>query len=460
MKLGKIPLRRLKEILEKAGVTVTLDSNPLDQDTVVSTNPAIGVPLRALGFFAFHYTATNIAVSHARPVYATLSILAPPDTGDEELEAILKSFLRECEKYGVRLVGGHTARYEGIEYPLAVSTILGKKTREREKPSPGDIIYLVGRVGAETAWLLGKEVPLEELSPLDEALRLQTVTSVKLMHDVSEGGILGALLEVSHQYHVKIKVTARSIETYPGFPEGYEPLASPTYGALIVFTSPAEPLEGYCDERGVTCTRLGLVEAPGVGVEYKAQLLTETPETPLVELYNPYTPGSWEPAQVLLAAKKFVSIPGVERIIPEVGTNIAYSKFKPERPEDVAAIEGRIVRTSRGARICGFPAYGASRHLARVIIEASKHDENLRSAINLKPEPRLIERLRLLGVDVREIKDFSSFCPVSEALARGSRGQAFYYRDLPNLEPSLVVLAENPHVLVETVRKALAEDLH
>ena len=456
MKLGKVSIDNLRRILETVGLRAELDANPLSEEEVVSTNPAIGVPLKTLGFFAFHYTASNVAVAFAKPMYATLNVLGPPSTTDEEMEEVVKSFVAECRKYQVELRGGHTARYEGIEYPLAVSTIIGKRVRPRLNPSPGDKVYLIGTIGAESAWLLGKSIPLEEMTPLPNALKLMRFEQVKLLHDVSEGGVLGALLELSKHYGFIIKVTAPSMPTNKDLPRDFDPLTAPTYGALLAVTSSPQELEAVCRDEGVQCTSLAVIVGKGEGVEYKSKLYSEPPSTPLIELYNPYTPGDPELAQVLLAATMLIKIKDIERFIPEVGANIAYARRGASRTEDVAALDGRIVRTSKGARICGKPSYGSSRHLARVILQATRNNPDLRAAINLKPEPVLLKGLERIGLNPLEVKAVPSECPIEQALHEGSKALALYYRNLPNLEPSLVILGDDPVKLVELVRLALS----
>jgi len=455
MKVGKIPLNRVVDILKHAGVAPSLDANPVEGDLVVSTNPAVGVPSEALGFFAFHYSAANVAVAHAQPLYATLTVTMPPGASDEEVEAVVRGFAEECRRYGVRLVGGHTARYEGIEYPLAASTVIGRKVRDRAAPSTGDTVYAVGLVGAEAAWLLGGSVPLREMTPLDHALQLQEASEVKFMHDVSEGGVLGALVEVSLYYSLEIELQPEGVKLHPGIPEWVDPFTAPSYGVLLAFTDSPREFEALCDEKSLPCSKIGSVKGPGAGVWYKSTRYLEPPASPLVELYNPHTPGSLELAQLELAARSLMALPGFEQLIPEVGANIAFAKPRPEKPEDVAAIDGRLIKTRRGVRVCGKPTFGASRHLARVLIEASRINPNMRAAISVKPDPAFLEALRGIGINPVDVSSFASECPVSKAIESGTWGSAFYYHDIPNLEPSLVILAESPLILVDIIRRAL-----
>ncbi len=81
-------------------------------------------------------------------------------------------------------------------------------------------------------------------------------------------------------------------------------------------------------------------------------------------------------------------------IIPEVGTNIAFSISSPESIEDVVAIPGRIRRIKGYPRACEKPSPGASDHLARFILEIRKYDSSIRSAINFAYNPTIGNFLR------------------------------------------------------------------
>ncbi|MGB9672388.1 MAG: bifunctional hydroxymethylpyrimidine kinase/phosphomethylpyrimidine kinase, partial [Candidatus Norongarragalinales archaeon] len=73
--------------------------------------------------------------------------------------------------------------------------------------------------------------------------------------------------------------------------------------------------------------------------------------------------------------------PEITTLIPEVGMNVAMAARNAEGVDDVAAIDGRIVRTLNGVRAAGNPKFGCSRHLAKYLVEVVKHDEDKRAAI-------------------------------------------------------------------------------
>lgn len=102
-----------------------------------------------------------------------------------------------------------------------------------------------------------------------------------------------------------------------------------------------------------------------------------------------------EKAKTLLEAT-----PEVGLLVPEVGMNIAMAVPYIESVEDVAAIDGRMVRTSEGARAAGNPCFGCSSHLARYIIEILKYDETKLAAVNLKFSEDILEILEEQGMTI------------------------------------------------------------
>jgi hydroxymethylpyrimidine/phosphomethylpyrimidine kinase len=70
------------------------------------------------------------------------------------------------------------------------------------------------------------------------------------------------------------------------------------------------------------------------------------------------------------------------RIIPEVRSNLVYAKKGAVSPKDVLAVDGRITVVEGYPRAAGTPRYGASSHMARLIIEIMKANQDFRAGIN------------------------------------------------------------------------------
>jgi hydroxymethylpyrimidine/phosphomethylpyrimidine kinase len=76
--------------------------------------------------------------------------------------------------------------------------------------------------------------------------------------------------------------------------------------------------------------------------------------------------------------------PDFQKYIPEDGCNIGMAIPGAHNLEEVAAVEGRIVRyRERGVHI-GCVEFGASRHIARIILSALRYNPKIRAAINVR----------------------------------------------------------------------------
>lgn len=101
--------------------------------------------------------------------------------------------------------------------------------------------------------------------------------------------------------------------------------------------------------------------------------------------------------EILLKLKEavdyFISNERAYLLIPEVRTNIGYALANAEIEKDVAAIPGRLTIAFNRVIYCLPPAFGASDHIARVILTAMKYDKEIRSAINLRYYDKIVNAL-------------------------------------------------------------------
>lgn len=93
--------------------------------------------------------------------------------------------------------------------------------------------------------------------------------------------------------------------------------------------------------------------------------------------------------------KKLMSLDGIHKLIPEVGSNIVYSPAEASSPMDVIGLTGRLVKTGLTIGVLGEPMYGGSMHLSRVLLIARKYDHTKKVAMNIAyvPVPEPIKRM-------------------------------------------------------------------
>lgn len=86
------------------------------------------------------------------------------------------------------------------------------------------------------------------------------------------------------------------------------------------------------------------------------------------------------------------------RLVPEIRSNFGYALTGASGHQDVAAVPGRISQI--GHRLVAFsePMFGASRHVAKVIMAASRHDARTRSAMNIRYNPEILAACREAGL--------------------------------------------------------------
>jgi len=298
--LGKVS----REVLERSVFpylpltsTPRLDGGVLrcQGEVVIAHSPSIGLPLESLGFFAFHYAASNVAARFARPKHLVAGLYLPVGSDVRDLETIARGLGDEAKRYGVTVVAGHTATYAGIEVPFVTATCLGERVGSPVDPAPGDAVYVIGEVGGEAAWLKGLSVGVagdewKGFTPLPVMLRLQGVDGVTLMHDVSEGGVKRALLEVSEALGVRLDVAAGDVCLAEGVLSlDEDPLRLPAYGAMLALarSGAGEAVEEACADLDVPCSRVGVVES-GAGLVVDGEEVGHLDRVDLDRLYGSF----------------------------------------------------------------------------------------------------------------------------------------------------------------------------
>lgn len=102
-------------------------------------------------------------------------------------------------------------------------------------------------------------------------------------------------------------------------------------------------------------------------------------------------------ANLRRATKLLEASPIFPSLIPEVFTNIVMAKSGAKTLGDVAGIPGRIARLKSGIKVGGEPEFGASRHMASVLLAALEIDGTKRACLNIKYDKDVETSLNSLG---------------------------------------------------------------
>ncbi|MBI3013512.1 MAG: bifunctional hydroxymethylpyrimidine kinase/phosphomethylpyrimidine kinase [Candidatus Tectomicrobia bacterium] len=108
----------------------------------------------------------------------------------------------------------------------------------------------------------------------------------------------------------------------------------------------------------------------------------------------------WEVMENLEQAVKLLEQSRIGGLIPEVQSNLGMALPRAISPEEVAAFPGRLIRWEDTFRRLSPPAFGGSRHIARIILTAMRHDPEMRAAMNIRYSPDIVEACQKLGLSV------------------------------------------------------------
>ncbi len=103
--------------------------------------------------------------------------------------------------------------------------------------------------------------------------------------------------------------------------------------------------------------------------------------------------------QVITAMEKAVAtLKGrpVRHLIPEVQSNLGYALPFAEDEGDVATIPGRIIGIGDSVDTVAAPGFGASHHMARIILAFMRYDHTYRSAMNIRFGEDIMKKCRQL----------------------------------------------------------------
>lgn len=172
--------------------------------------------------------ANNLAAAASEPAAALLGILLPQDTEEEWLKSLMKECEDACAALGMQLAGGHTEVSPAVNRPVVTVTALGRKRGSQRGAGPGMDLVASKWIGLEGTFYLAKNRKADLLNRypswlVEEALsfdRCQSVlpeaevafgAGVCAMHDVSQGGILGALWELAEGAGLGLSVDLKKI---------------------------------------------------------------------------------------------------------------------------------------------------------------------------------------------------------------------------------------------------------
>jgi hydrogenase expression/formation protein HypE len=240
---------------------------------VASTDPISFIPSlgpRRSAWLSVHGTASDIATCGVGPRYATFDLNLPPSMRDRVLRQFWLAIHETCRQVGIAIIGGHTGRFQGCDYTVVggvtmftiadetayVTSAMGQNRDELIATKgaaieAGAILSLsfprtlkraIGERAVERAQSL-----FTKISVVNDALSAAKTglgeSGVRAMHDVTEGGVLSAAMELAEASGLTVQVDSESIPVLEEVRQvckffRIDPLYSLGQGCLLIASKP------------------------------------------------------------------------------------------------------------------------------------------------------------------------------------------------------------------------------
>lgn len=259
-----------------------------DYECVLSTDPITGAE-NNIGRLAVHINTNDIASCGVEPLGILVTILIPPHVELEKVEEIMKEIDEEAKKLKLEILGGHTEVTDAVNRVVVSCTVIGKTEAGRAISTSGakigdDIIVTKSLCIEGTSIIVNdhynkaKEVlsaeELEEARTYTEKLSvvkegiIAGEFGVNSMHDITEGGILGAIWEVAEGsgvgfklYKDKLPITNITQKLCEKF--SIDPLRFISSGSMVITCGNSYELVEILNSQGIDACIVGSIIKEG-----------------------------------------------------------------------------------------------------------------------------------------------------------------------------------------------------
>lgn len=315
MRIGKLTNEQLDELILKKlkhtrSEVVCAPSVGVDCTAVKLENGLASLscdPITAagsdIGRLTVNVSCNDAAASGAEPIGLMITLLLPPSVTEEEIGAVMDEIVAAAEASHVDVIGGHTEITPAVNRIVTCATVIAKPVGE-DFISPkgmelGDDIVITKHAGLEGALIMADKLPAgsdvlsaAELGSVRSFAELTSVVKEGLyaakngahaMHDVTEGGIFGALWEMSAASGMGIEFDIGSIPVHPVTRKlsayyGVNPYKLISSGSMLIACNDGEKLVKGLKALGIDAAVIGKAVDNGGVVRSFGGRLVEPPE--------------------------------------------------------------------------------------------------------------------------------------------------------------------------------------
>lgn len=251
---------------------------------LLSTDPITGAE-KGAGTLAIHISCNDIASCGVEPIGILITLMVPTDGTEDDIDRVMKEAGEAAKELGVEIIGGHTEITSAVNKMVISTTAVGKAPIDgiitTKGAKVGDDVIMTKWAGLEGTSIIASDLAndladvlskteiesaqslIKNISVVPEGV-LAGKYGVNSMHDVTEGGILGAaweLAEISetgielHLKKIPVLETTRKVCDYYGI----DPFRLISSGSMIMTCKDGEELINLLKRKGITASIIGKI---------------------------------------------------------------------------------------------------------------------------------------------------------------------------------------------------------
>lgn len=275
-----------KEVLLKPSIGEDCAALNLGENIcLLSTDPITGA-VADIGKLAVNINTNDIASSGGEPIGLMVTALLPASITEEEISHIITDLYKEAEKVNVAILGGHTEITDAVNKPVLSCTVVGKTNKLIPSGGAkiGDSVIMTKYAAMEGTSIFASD-KRDKLKGIDSSIiekaknlgnslsviaegRIGSELGANAMHDVTEGGILGACWEIADCSGVGIEVYEDKI---PVLEEtkiicnklGVDYLRLISSGSMLIVCSNGDEMLSALEKAGIVASIIGKIVEEG-----------------------------------------------------------------------------------------------------------------------------------------------------------------------------------------------------
>jgi hydrogenase expression/formation protein HypE len=274
-----------------------------DKAMSITCDPVFIVPeygWERAAWFAIHIIMSDSVTSGLKPTYLSIDLNLPMQITKDQLSTMWEVIHKECSKYGINIITGHTARYSDCHYPMVGgATIIGIGDMDEyvtpKLAKAGDKIIVTKGPAIEASGIFAAMFPqlLEnkfgsafskkaqnifyKMSVVEDAMTAVSVgrreNGVTAMHDATECGVWGGLWEIGQSSELGVRIDQDLIVMEDCVPEicdyfKIDPYSSISEGTLLLTcrAHAADNIVKALHNKGIKSSVVGELTSPEKGM--------------------------------------------------------------------------------------------------------------------------------------------------------------------------------------------------